>query len=51
MPDTQRTQLMANTMARTEWNAMLENRFDGLDDSQLALQPCLKITSITLAAQ
>lgn len=51
MPDTQRTQLMANTMARSEGDAVLEDRFNGLDDSQLALQPCLEITGVVLAAK
>jgi hypothetical protein len=42
---------MANSMACTEWDTVLEDRFDSFDDTQLTLQPSLKITSITLAAQ
>jgi hypothetical protein len=51
MSNTQRTQLMTYTMARTEWNAVLEDCFDSLDDAQLALQPCFEIAGVTLATQ
>jgi hypothetical protein len=51
MANTQRAQLMANTMASTERNAVLENRFDSLNHAQLTLKPSLKIAGITFAAQ